>query len=308
MDGGGIPIIPCARDERRSLWLRQRATILRHNPNFGLATCEYSTGMVRLFEGQYLANKVMANAARQVICMAILALHYNRDRRRSGAAMTCLQRVTSALGLCSKSTTALTVDLLENTGYVTRVPDEVDHRGLLIQPTEQLVSSAGEIVWISLSAADRMFPARQYRAFMQSDGDFPERYFASSLHSLLNIDLSLVDERGSRLFANSDSGTMLLCKLMSLRQSHSDTMVRFPFDEIANLYGVSRTHIRRLMTSAAAEGLVRLRELGGRWVEILPPLTEIFYKFVASHVAKVQFDVHLANKDYDLLPPVDLCA
>ncbi|MEP7454206.1 hypothetical protein [Phyllobacterium sp. SB3] len=306
MDGGCIAITSYARDERCTLWLRQQAAILRNNPDFGLATCEYAAGIVKVFEGQYLANKVMANAARQVICTAILALYHNRDRRRSGVAMTCLQRVTSALGLCSKSTTALTVDLLERIGHVTRIQDELDHRSLLIQPTGLLVSCVQDIVRVSLSAADRMFPARQYRAFMQGDGDLLERYFVSSLKSLLNTDV-LVDHHASRLFANSDSGQMLLCKLMSSRQSHADTLVNFPFEEIANLYGVSRTHIRRLMKVAEAEGLVRLHERGGRRVEILPPLTEMFGKIVASHIAKVQFDIHLANEDCDLLP-VDLCA
>ncbi|MGH6862289.1 MAG: hypothetical protein ACRECY_18750, partial [Phyllobacterium sp.] len=109
-----------------------------------------------------------------------------------------------------------------------------------------------------------------------------------------------------RLFTASDSGGVLLCKLMSIRGGTDENVVSFPFDEIGHLYGVSRTHIRRLMTRAELEGLVRLIEPGGRKIEILPALDDIFDNVVAIHVAKAQFDIHLANGDYDLLP-IDRC-
>ncbi|MBP0657085.1 winged helix-turn-helix domain-containing protein, partial [Mycobacterium tuberculosis] len=64
-----------------------------------------------------------------------------------------------------------------------------------------------------------------------------------------------------------------------------ENIVSFPYDEIGNLFGVSRTHIRRLMKRAEAEGLVRLLEDGGRQIEILPTLNDVFENMVAAHIA-----------------------
>lgn len=308
MNDNMLETLPCISRETRSRWLLQRIAILRSNPNFISAAADYAEGIVGIFEGRYMANKVMANTARQVICMSVLALHFGRNDKDRGAVVSSLQQITSTLGVCSPNTTAATIDLLENVGLVTRIQDARDHRNHLILPTERLITSASAIVDVALSAADRMFPLRHYRRLMSASGDFMERYFASSLHSLLNIGTLLSNLRASRLFTTSESGAILLCKLMWMKSSSADDgTVSFPFDEIGHLYGVSRTHIRRLMQKAEAEGLVRLLEGGGRRVEVLPTLMEVFANIVAVHVARVQFNVHLANRDYDLLP-MDRCA
>jgi hypothetical protein len=61
------------------------------------------------------------------------------------------------------------------------------------------------------------------------------------------------------------------------------------------------------MSKAQEHGLLLVLEDGGRKVEILQPLVETFEHMAAAHIARAQFDVHLANEDYDLLP-MDLCA
>ncbi|SDP52397.1 helix-turn-helix domain-containing protein [Phyllobacterium sp. OV277] len=302
----GVPeTLPCISHETRSKWLLQRVAILRRNPNFGAAATDYANGAVRIFEGRYMANKVMANVARQVICMSILALHFTRSNGNHGATISGIQNITSGLKLCSKNTTAATIDLLENIGLVTRVLDESDHRNHLIQPTNKMIFGIRRITGIALSAADKLFPSRHYKQLIEGSDDFVERYFASSLHSLLNISTMISKLHSSKLFAISDGGGILLCKLMSMKGQPStvtENTVCFPYDDIGHLYGVSRTHIRRLMKRAEAEGLVRLLEDGGRRIDILPPLDDVFENMVAAHIARAQFDIHLANKDYDLLP------
>ncbi|MBZ9603715.1 hypothetical protein [Phyllobacterium chamaecytisi] len=306
MDGNVVDFVPFIADETRSRWLVQRVAILRNNPHFAPAALIFSQGVVNLFEGHYMANKVMATMARQVICMAVLALHFDHTSGSHGATISAIQRITTDAKLCSLSATAASIDLLEKIGLVKRIQDETDHRIHLIQPTDSLLGCAKKIVAVAVAAADRLFPLRHYRDLLD-DAGFLERYFASSLQSLLDISTWISDQPGSRLFAASGSGEILLCKLMSLKKSPGDNLVSFPFDEIGSLYGVSRTHIRRLMKRAEAEGLVHLLEAGGRKVKILSPLVDVFENMVAAHVAKTQFGMHLANKDYDLLP-IERCA
>ena len=131
-----------------------------------------------------------------------------------------------------------------------------------------------------------------------------EGYFASSLHSLLNVGSMLSSVRGMRLFANSDAGEILVYKLMSMKRTTTfgHNSVSFPYEENGALFGVSRTHIRRLMKKAENDGFIRVVKDGGREIEILPPLQNLFESMVAARVARAQFDIHLANRDYDLLP------
>ena len=49
-----------------------------------------------------------------------------------------------------------------------------------------------------------------------------------------------------------------------------DPAAAIPYMEVAERLGVSRTHIRNLMNSAQAAGLVRIVGRGGRSIEILP--------------------------------------
>src|SRR5262249_2467897 len=44
------------------------------------------------------------------------------------------------------------------------------------------------------------------------------------------------------------------------------------YAHIGDRFGISRTHVRRLLTSAEAAGLVRLHARGGQRVEVLPRL------------------------------------
>ena len=219
-------------------------------------------------------------------------------------ALSSIQNLTSAMGVCSKNTTAATVLLLERIGLVRRVENHEDRRSLYIVPTEQLISGARDILRVALATADLLFPLRNYRALLD-DNDFLRRYFASSIHSLLNKSSLISNIGGSDRFATSDGSEILLLKLMSMSgtsQSADEGIVEFAFDEIAPLFGVSRTHIRRLMRKAEAEGFVRLLQEGGRRVQILPPLRDVFENIVAMNVTRAQFDMHLANGDYDLLP------
>jgi DNA-binding GntR family transcriptional regulator len=91
-----------------------------------------------------------------------------------------------------------------------------------------------------------------------------------------------------------------MLKLMSLRHSDpqaGDPVIDFPYDEIGALFGLSRTHVRRLMKRAEAAGFVRLLQRGGRQVRIMPPLEDLFENLVAANIARAQFDMALAGRD-----------
>lgn len=287
----------CTSCETGGQWFRQRISDLRCNPDFGATAIDVAASAVQLFEGRYLVNKAMANVARQTVCMAILSSYFGQADKNGGAFLSSIQTLTTAMGVCSKNTAAATVALLERLGLVVRLENHQDRRWLYIQPTEHLVSAARDFHRIFLTTADALFPSRNYRISYDQDQGVQERCFAVGLYSYIALHTSVFNFEHSRVFMGTDGGTILLFKLMSLKGAAwqaGDATVEFPFEEIGSSFGLSRTHIRRLMRKAEAAGFVRLLQRGGRQVRILPPLVDLFENIVAASVVRSQLDMHLA--------------
>lgn len=277
-------------------WFRQRISDLRANPGFGSAAMEVARSAVLLFEGRYLVNKAMANVARQTVGMAILSSYFGQAEK-TGAFLSSIQTLTTAMGVCSKNTAAANVALLDRLGLVVRVENPRDRRWMYIQPTEELVSAARDYHRIFLTAADALFPSGNYRASYDQDPCVQDRSFAVGLYSYIALHTSVFNFEHSRVFMGTDGGTILLFKLMSLEgpgwQAGNST-VEFPYEEIGASFGLSRTHIRRLMNNAEAAGFVRLLQKGGRQIRILLPLVDLFENIVAASVVRAQLDTQLA--------------
>lgn len=294
----------CLSYETGADWFRQRIRILRNNPAFSAVAVDYAQNVVDLYKGRYLANRAIANIARQTICTAILSLYFEQPER-TGTFLSSIQNLTTVMRLCSRNTTAANVVLLERIGLVTRMDNAADRRWRHILPTQQLVMEAEGFLRANLAAADALFPGRKYSTMIDADQNILELCFANSIHSLMVVNSLDLGLHGSEIFNTSDGGKILLLKLMSMKDMGTpsgEDIVQFPFEEVGPLFGLSRTHVRRLMKKAEAGGFVRLLQDGGRRVQILPPLEVFFENIVAANVARSQFDVHLANGDYDFLP------
>lgn len=287
----------CAGRETGAQWFRQRIRDLRSHPDFAATAVDFARSTVQLFEGRYLVNKAMANVARQTVCMAILSSYFGQADKNGGAFLSSIQTLTTALGVCSKNTAAAIVALLERLGLVVRLENQQDRRWLYIQPTEHLISATRDFHRIFLTAADTLFPSRNYHVLFDRDQGIQERCFAAGLYSYIALHASVFNLSQSQVFMTADGGTTLLFKLLSLKDTASQSdasIVEFPFEEIGSLFGLSRTHIRRLMRKAEAAGFVQLLQKGGREVRILPPLEDLFENIVAASIARAQLDMHLA--------------
>jgi len=293
-----LPGLPaCATPGSGADWFRQRIRDVRTHPGFAMAAAHYAQSTVQLYEGRYLVNKALANIARQTVCVAILSSFFGQSEKE-GTFLSSIQGLTAALGVCSKNTTAAIVALLERLGLVMRAENPRDRRWLFIQPTHHLVSAMTDSYRIALAANDSLFPFHSYGPLFDSDQLVRERCFAVGLYFYIAIHSSVFNAPRSRVFTDSEGGTTLLLKLMSLRAADrkaGDQIIDFPYDEIGTLFGLSRTHIRRLMRRAEAAGFVRLLQKGGRQVRILPPLEDLFENLVAANVVRAQFDMALAG-------------
>jgi hypothetical protein len=75
------------------------------------------------------------------------------------------------------------------------------------------------------------------------------------------------------LFLDRAAGFPVLAALLRVAMADPDNPhAAVPYTDAGDRFGVSRTHVRRLLTAAQDAGLVKLHARGGHRVEILPRL------------------------------------
>jgi hypothetical protein len=87
-------------------------------------------------------------------------------------------------------------------------------------------------------------------------------------------------------FMSREAGVMILIKLMQLAGPKGDAARKeISYSEIGDSFGVSRTHVRKILQDAERQGLVRLTKRNGQFVEVMPELVQAFDRFVAASMS-----------------------
>jgi DNA-binding GntR family transcriptional regulator len=85
------------------------------------------------------------------------------------------------------------------------------------------------------------------------------------------------------LFLEHAGGFMVIAALLQAALATSeDAHAAVPYADIGDRFGISRTHVRRLLNDAEAAGLVKLHARGGRRVELLPRLWASFDRAMST--------------------------
>jgi hypothetical protein len=72
------------------------------------------------------------------------------------------------------------------------------------------------------------------------------------------------------LFFTHAAGPLIQNAVLKAAMDAGDPNAAVPYMQAADRFGVSRTHVRNLMTAAQSAGLVRIVGRGGHSIEILP--------------------------------------
>jgi hypothetical protein len=88
------------------------------------------------------------------------------------------------------------------------------------------------------------------------------------------------------LFQGRDAGVMILIKMIQMagQQSGAEAL-KVSYADLSGRFGVSRTHVRKLLEAAEEVDLVRLTKEGGQFVELLPPVLQAFDRLVAEAIS-----------------------
>jgi hypothetical protein len=184
-----------------------------------------------------------------------------------------LKQTMGMFGLASGRQVDHLIARLCEVGYMETRPSEQDGRVRILRPTEKLRAHDREWMAAHFAPLTILYPQHDYGPVMRRDPQFQTAFRRASVPFLPIAAKLLKSTPDMLMFLNRAAGYPMLAALLqaAMRQG-ANAPIEVPYAEIGGRFGVSRTHIRDLLSEAEANGLVKLHARGGRSVEILPRL------------------------------------
>jgi DNA-binding MarR family transcriptional regulator len=276
------------------------ADIARH-PRFADARRAFLDRFVDTYDDNPLMVRLLVESGRCAVFLTAIALDAAQDPARRDTWLTTgrLRREVAASGLASARHVDELVGRLCEVGLVELAPSPHDRRLRLLRPTE--AARAHDRAWLAAHFAPLAvcYPAHDYVAVLRHDPQFHLRFRRAGA-PLMGLGTKLMHAAPDmHLFFAHAGGYMVLAALLQAALAAGDELhAALPYGHAGERFGLSRTHVRRLLENAQATGLVRLNERGGRRVEILPRLWASHDRALASRLYLYDL-VHVAASRRD---------
>jgi len=265
---------------------RPPEAILAH-PKFSAARAAFVEAVLGLYEGNAFLNRLLLEAVRQVTFNMIVQLHcrYDEADRSTWPTMRLLKQQMVVFGLSSPRRIEDLVAKLVRFGFLARRPSLRDGRVRLLTPTAKMMSL--DLDW--LAALHRplqvMFPDIGYSQPIKRDVAFQRAQRVVALgFSARGADV-LASNPGMLLFHTRDAGVTILIKLIQMTMAAGNSAVELSYSDIGGRFGVSRTHVRKLLQDAERADLVQVSGQGERLVALKPAMLSAFDRFVAESMS-----------------------
>jgi DNA-binding MarR family transcriptional regulator len=270
--------------------------ILAH-PRFPFARDEFVKAMLALYEDKPFLNRLLLEASRTVLLVVIMCLDARYDEA-DRATWPTLRLVTESMAvhrLSSASRIQDLVSLLVKTGYLERRPAPRDRRLRILIPTQKMIAQDQDFLASHHLPLQILFPDPGYALIMTRDSAFrlKQRLVSRDLFALgAQI---LASNPIMMLFQSRDAGIMILIKMIQMGGGQSGAkLLKFSYSDLGDRFGVSRTHVSKLLVAAEEMDLVRLTKTGGRFVELKPQLLQAFDRLVADAMSGFDLCYQLA--------------
>jgi DNA-binding MarR family transcriptional regulator len=178
------------------------------------------------------------------------------------------------------------VSHLVKAGYLEQRAALQDRRVRILTPTKKMIAQDQDFLVSHYLPLDILFPDPGYAPIMTRDPAFQlkQRLVSRDLFALgAQI---LAGNPIMMLFQSRDAGVMILIKMMQMaaRQGGAEPL-KVSYSDLGGRFGVSRTHVRKLLIEAEEMDLVRLTKAGGQFVELMPQLLQAFDRLIADSMS-----------------------
>ena len=280
----------------------QRIMLLRDHREFLQGLAQYDTLIATYFSNNMILNKVVTEAWRFELLVYTLYLHGMRDAAdpRSGLTNANLQKICARQQCASPGRILAIIGIMRVGGYLRRQKSALDSRIVLLEPTPHFIGIVEGWNQRILQIIDAIVPQG---ALALAHATHPE------FGSLMRRRGALAILEGWKLlepfpevmhFVSRDGGWMLLlsCVAAMVRQGGGREIVPISLElkGFGKRFGVSRSHLRRLLESAHAAGLLDAPPRNGAHILLAPRLVAAFLACMASELANYRLWA-LATRD-----------
>ena len=202
--------------------------------------------------------------------VVVLAAGQQPDQRETWLTVGRLKRAMAAFGLASERQIDHLIGRLCAVGFMTAAPAEGDRRVRILKPTEAML--AHDRAWLAAHYAPLTVVSRfaDYTPVMREDPAYQVAQRRVAIGFLPFSGKLLASMPDLMLFFNHAGGHIVSASLIQAAMAAHDLHAAVPYGDVGERFGVSRTHVRKIVAEAQDAGLVRLHGRGGHRVEVLP--------------------------------------
>lgn len=259
--------------------------ILAHQ-KFPVARERFVEAVLALYEGDALLTRLMVEAARQVTFSAILSLDasHDPDDPATWPTLGLLKQQMSVYGLSSPRRIESLVALLVHNGYLKSISSRHDRRLRILSPTAKMLATDRDWWAANFLPLQVMFPEPGYGSVMQRDPAFHRALRRVAMRFFARGAEVLGGNPDMMLFLGRDAGVLVLFQLARMAGAPDGRAVEPDYNGIGARFGVSRTHVQKIVQDAARAGLFQVAGRGGR-ILLMPAVWRAMDRFIAESMS-----------------------
>jgi hypothetical protein len=260
------------------------------HPHLPAALRAMASGGVAIYRGNRIVNILINDRARFLI--GVFAIHLHHVSRpgdpRSGATLGRIRTLCVEQKVCSGGRAEAMLVLMRMFGYLASAPSEADRRLHRVVPTDGLISWHRARLALTLEAITGLMPeAAQAHAALHSR-DFVERLVSHFARVHLPGFYYVDHVPEMRLFFERNAGVPILFSIMLTCEATDSFPPRGPvaasLKNLARQFGVSRSHVRRLLQQAVDSGLMERDVSRPDRFRLLPAVHVAFTRLMAMYI------------------------
>jgi hypothetical protein len=285
----------------------RRILAFRSQPRFLQGLPRYAALIPDYFSDNVILNKVVTEAWRFEMLVYTLYLYDIRDPDdpRSGLTMSNLQALCAQQKCASRGRVLAIVGIMGLGGYLKRKRSESDSRVVTLEPSAQFIDIVEGWNRRIFEIIDAVAPDGHLVRSHGSHHRFGWEMRRRGALSLIEGWKLLAPFPEVESFVSKDGGWMLLltCVAQALqpRAGREIAPVSLNLNAFGQRFGVSRSHLRRLLEKAYADGLLSKPPQNGAQIVLSPQLVASFLTCMASELGFYQGHALSARRDLGLL-------
>jgi hypothetical protein len=273
--------------------LRLKLEDIASHPRLPEARKVYFDHFLNVYDGDPFLVRLIIESGRFLVFLlaGVLEATHDPERRETWATVKSLKEQIALFGFASDRHIDQLVKRLCAVGFLQLQPAKQDGRVRILSTTEKLRAHHREWLAAHYAPLATLYPDHDYGPAMRLDPRFCALHLSIGLQFLPSSARLMATMPDVMLFFNHAGGSMVMTALLRAAMEAGDPHTALAYAEVGDRFGISRTHVRRMLVEAQDAGLVKLHGRGGHQVEILP-------RFWSSHDRGLAIGMYLHDASY----------